>query len=133
MDVAELERSYQAAKDTSDIKAIVVINPGNPTGQVLTRENLEAVIKFAVEKKLFVFADEVTNVDNECLSMIIIAGVPAECLRKRFNVPQLQEGDDGDGRSLQQAGGGQLHDLLQGVHGRVWYKRRVCRGDKHGP
>jgi len=59
MDVAELERAYQAAKDTSDIKAIVVINPGNPTGQVLTRENLEAIIKFAAEKKLFVFADEV--------------------------------------------------------------------------
>jgi len=59
MDVTELERAYQAAKDTSDIKAIVVINPGNPTGQVLTRENLEAVIKFAAEKKLFVFADEV--------------------------------------------------------------------------
>merc|ERR1711892_1141798 len=36
-----------------------VINPGNPTGQVLTRENLEAVIKFAAEKELFVFADEV--------------------------------------------------------------------------
>ena len=52
MDVDELERSYQAAKDKSDIKAIVVINPGNPTGQVLTRENLEAVIKFAAEKKL---------------------------------------------------------------------------------
>merc|ERR1712204_44372 len=59
LDVAELERSYQAAKETSDIKAIVVINPGNPTGQVLTRENLEAVIKFAHEKGLFVFADEV--------------------------------------------------------------------------
>jgi len=59
LDVAELERSYEAAKEKSDIKAIVVINPGNPTGQVLTRENIEAVIKFAAEKKLFVFADEV--------------------------------------------------------------------------
>eukprot|EP00090_Calanus_glacialis_P014648 TRINITY_DN2347_c0_g1_i1.p1 TRINITY_DN2347_c0_g1~~TRINITY_DN2347_c0_g1_i1.p1 ORF type:complete len:484 (-),score=196.37 TRINITY_DN2347_c0_g1_i1:153-1604(-) len=59
MDPAELERAYQAAKDKSDIKAIVVINPGNPTGQVLTRDNLEAVINFAAEKKLFVFADEV--------------------------------------------------------------------------
>ena len=58
--MAELERAYQAAKDNSDIKAIVVINPGNPTGQVVTRENLEAVIKFAAEKKLFVFADEVS-------------------------------------------------------------------------
>jgi len=59
LDVAELERAYQAAKDKADIKALVVINPGNPTGQVLTRENVEAVIKFAAEKKLFVFADEV--------------------------------------------------------------------------
>jgi len=59
LDVAELERSYNASKDKSDIKAIVIINPGNPTGQVLSRDNIEAVIKFAAEKKLFVFADEV--------------------------------------------------------------------------
>ena len=59
--MAELERSYNATKDKSDIKAIVIINPGNPTGQVLTRENIEAVIKFAAEKKLFVFADEVRD------------------------------------------------------------------------
>ena len=62
LDVAELERSYNATKDKCDIKAIVIINPGNPTGQVLTRENIEAVIKFAAEKKLFVFADEVRTV-----------------------------------------------------------------------
>ena len=61
LDVAELVRSYQAAKKKSDIKAIVVINPGNPTTQVLTRENLKAVIKFAAEKKLFVFADKVIS------------------------------------------------------------------------
>lgn len=59
LDAAELERAYNAAKDTSDIRAIVIINPGNPTGQVLTRENVELVIKFAAEKKLFIFADEV--------------------------------------------------------------------------
>ena len=56
-----MERAYDAAKEKSDIKAIVLINPGNPTGQVLTRENIEAVVKFCAEKKLFVFADEVTN------------------------------------------------------------------------
>lgn len=59
LDVAELERAYNAAKDKSEIKAIVIINPGNPTGQVQSRDNIEAVIKFAAEKKLFVFADEV--------------------------------------------------------------------------
>lgn len=39
---------------------IVVINPGNPTGQVLTRENIEAIIRFAYSNKLFIFADEVS-------------------------------------------------------------------------
>ena len=62
--MAELERSYNATKDKSDIKVIVIINPGNPTGQVLTRENIEEVIKFAAEKKLLVFADEVREVQQ---------------------------------------------------------------------
>lgn len=29
------------------------------TGQVLTRENIEKIIKFAYEERLFIFADEV--------------------------------------------------------------------------
>lgn len=32
---------------------------GNPTGQVLTRDNIENIIKFAYENSLFIFADEV--------------------------------------------------------------------------
>jgi len=59
LDVAELERAYSEASASCNIKAIVVINPGNPTGQVLTRDNVSQIIKFAAEKKLFVFADEV--------------------------------------------------------------------------
>lgn len=59
LDVQELERSIREAKSRCIVRAIVVINPGNPTGQVLTRENIEAVIKFAQKEKLFIFADEV--------------------------------------------------------------------------
>lgn len=40
-------------------RAIVVINPGNPTGSVLTRENIHDIIKFAYENKLVILADEV--------------------------------------------------------------------------
>ena len=40
-------------------KAIVVINPGNPTGSVLTRENIVDIIKFAKENRLIIIADEV--------------------------------------------------------------------------
>lgn len=59
MDVAELERSIVEAKNNYNVRAIVIINPGNPTGQVLTRENIENIIKFCYKEKLFIFADEV--------------------------------------------------------------------------
>jgi len=59
MDVAELERSIVKAKNNYNVRAIVIINPGNPTGQVLTRENIENIIKFCYREKLFIFADEV--------------------------------------------------------------------------
>lgn len=59
LDYAELNRSYEANKNKFNIKAIVVINPGNPTGQVLTKGNIESIIKFAQEKNLFILADEV--------------------------------------------------------------------------
>merc|ERR1712223_1978528 len=59
LDLSELERAYNQATEACSPRAIVIINPGNPTGNVLSRANIEAVIKFAEEKKLFVFADEV--------------------------------------------------------------------------
>ncbi|KAI6180408.1 Alanine transaminase [Aphelenchoides besseyi] len=59
LDTAELDRSLQEAKNNFDIKALVVINPGNPTGQVLSKSNIEEIIKFAHKNNLFVFADEV--------------------------------------------------------------------------
>lgn len=40
-------------------RAIVVINPGNPTGAVLDEKNIEMVLDFAREHNLSVLADEV--------------------------------------------------------------------------
>ena len=46
------------------MRAIVIINPGNPTGASLSEEDVSSVIKFADQEKLVVMADEVyqTNV-----------------------------------------------------------------------
>jgi len=54
----------KAVKEGTDVKAICVINPGNPTGASLPAEDIKAVLKFAAEKGLVVVADEVyqTNV-----------------------------------------------------------------------
>jgi aspartate/methionine/tyrosine aminotransferase len=56
----ELESSYAKAKDNGvNVRGIVVINPGNPTGQVLDEEDLKKVLEFAYEKNIYVLADEV--------------------------------------------------------------------------
>jgi aspartate aminotransferase len=39
-------------------RAIVLINPGNPTGTVYTREEVETVMAIAAERGLFVISDE---------------------------------------------------------------------------
>lgn len=40
-------------------RVLVVINPGNPTGQVQSKEGIQDVIRFAHKHGLFIFADEV--------------------------------------------------------------------------
>ncbi|KAJ2943490.1 hypothetical protein O0L34_g16597 [Tuta absoluta] len=55
----ELRRAWSQASNACHVRAIVVINPGNPTAQVLSRANMEEIIQFAYENNLFVFADEV--------------------------------------------------------------------------
>lgn len=54
----------KAIEEGTDVRAIVIINPGNPTGASLPEDDIKAVIDFAAEKKLVVMADEVyqTNV-----------------------------------------------------------------------
>ncbi|XP_075405204.1 alanine aminotransferase 1 isoform X5 [Tenrec ecaudatus] len=59
LDVAELRRALQEARDRCCPRVLCVINPGNPTGQVQTRECIEDVIRLAFEERLFLLADEV--------------------------------------------------------------------------
>lgn len=59
VDISELERAFDEAKKHCNPRAIVVINPGNPTGQVLTRANIQSIIEFAHKHELFILADEV--------------------------------------------------------------------------
>ena len=40
-------------------RSIVVINPGNPTGQVMGRDDLESIIRLCHEKNILICADEV--------------------------------------------------------------------------
>ena len=65
MNVEDLRARLQAGRDNGmAVRALVFINPGNPTGQCLSYQNLKDLIQFAAEEKLVLLADEVyqTNI-----------------------------------------------------------------------
>ncbi|XP_062424447.1 alanine aminotransferase 1 [Rhea pennata] len=59
LDVGELRRALAQARRHCAPRVLCIINPGNPTGQVQSRQCIEDVIKFAFEEQLFLMADEV--------------------------------------------------------------------------
>lgn len=64
-DLESVRSAYKKAIDEgTDVRAIVVINPGNPTGGSLTAEEISGILEFAASNRLAVLADEVyqTNV-----------------------------------------------------------------------
>jgi alanine transaminase len=64
-DLNAIRTAYEKAKaDGVDVRCIVIINPGNPTGASLPEDDIKAVLDFAAQENLVVMADEVyqTNV-----------------------------------------------------------------------
>ena len=53
-DISDIE-----AKVTKNTKAIVIINPNNPTGSVYSKEILEEIIRVARKHQLVIFSDEI--------------------------------------------------------------------------
>lgn len=63
--IETIKEAYNTAKSNgTDVRAIVIINPGNPTGASLSESDIKAVLQFAAQENLVVLADEVyqTNV-----------------------------------------------------------------------
>ncbi|GHV90510.1 aminotransferase AlaT [Spirochaetia bacterium] len=74
------------AKVTEKTKAIVVINPNNPTGAVYDRATLEGIARIAREKELIVYADEIYDrITYDGAQHIPMASVDSEILTISFN------------------------------------------------
>jgi alanine transaminase len=64
LDYEDLVRGYNDAKKSGvNVRALIIINPGNPTGNIFTLESLQQILKFAHENKLVVLADEVYQIN----------------------------------------------------------------------
>ncbi len=88
--IAELE-----ARITPRTKAVLVCNPGNPTGYVYRRDELEALREMALKHDLFVIADEVYREfvydGAEAISVLSLSGleqhaVLIDSVSKRFSM-----------------------------------------------
>jgi alanine transaminase len=65
MSVESLQQALDSARaEGTAVKALVVINPGNPTGQLLTYENMAGILEFCAKESIVLFADEVYQTNN---------------------------------------------------------------------
>lgn len=73
LNIEELQRSLDTARSKGiNCRALVFINPGNPTGQCLTQENIRDLILFCHRNRIILCADEVyqENIYNPTLPFI---------------------------------------------------------------
>lgn len=107
-----------AARITSRTRAIVVINPNNPTGAVYPRDCLERIVALAREHQLVLFADEIYDqilydgVQHTPLATLaddILIGT-FNGLSKTYRIPGFRSGWLVLSGAKQQA-----HDYLEGL------------------
>jgi len=112
-DINAIRSSYEKAlADGVDVKAIVIINPGNPTGASLTVRDIKNLLKFAAEEKLIVLADEVyqTNIfKGEFISF-------KKCLR------ELQKSNENINGQYDDIALASLHSISKGMVGECGHR-----------
>jgi aspartate/methionine/tyrosine aminotransferase len=77
----DIEQKISGAKDLGiNVRCIVLINPGNPTGTVMSRKDIEAIITLCYEENILLLADEVyqRNIYKEDTEFISCRKVLAE-------------------------------------------------------
>ncbi|KAK0382755.1 hypothetical protein NLU13_9851 [Sarocladium strictum] len=106
-----IRKSYDEAKaNGTDVRAIVIINPGNPTGASLPEEDVRAVLEFANKENLVVMADEVYQTN-------VFLG-EFHSFKRMLRLLQ-QEHPDGSYDSLQLAS---LHSVSKGMVGECGHR-----------
>ena len=88
------------SKVNEKTKAIILINPNNPTGSLYTKENLKQIIDLALEHNLVIFADEIYDkllLDGQEHTSIASLNKDVSCitfggLSKNYMVPGFRIG-----------------------------------------
>lgn len=102
----------EARAQGTDVRALVIINPGNPTGASLTKDNIKDLIRLAAEEKIVLMADEVyqTNIfEGEFFSF-------KRCLR------ELQVSSENSDSKFDKVQLASLHSISKGMVGECGHR-----------
>ncbi|KAJ1945502.1 alanine transaminase, partial [Linderina macrospora] len=81
LSITDLKKALDEARaNGTEVRALVVINPGNPTGGSLTAENIAEIVQFCEREHLVILADEVyqTNIYTETNPFVSFKKVVSE-------------------------------------------------------
>jgi alanine-synthesizing transaminase len=115
------------SKITRKTRAIVVINPNNPTGSLATRDLLEEIVKISLENDIVIFADEIYDrMVYDGREHISIASLSDEApiitfngLSKNFLAPGFRIG-----WGVVTGNKNQLSELVEGIN--KFLRARLC-------
>ena len=110
-DLTTIRESFDKAKAAGiDVRAIVIINPGNPTGASLPEEDIRGVLDFARQERLVVMADEVYQTN-------VFVGEFISFKRVLRQLQKEHPGGDYDGVEL-----ASLHSISKGMVGECGHR-----------
>ncbi len=79
--LSDLHRSIKEARAAGQhVRAMAVINPGNPTGGCLSKENMRDVIEFCTDNNIVLMADEVYQVCHAPVRLTCVVDALRLCL-----------------------------------------------------
>ncbi|KAL3908121.1 MAG: hypothetical protein SGILL_008604, partial [Bacillariaceae sp.] len=85
----ELEKQFvQATKEGLEVKALAMINPGNPSGNVMSHCDIQTIVDFCAEHGIVLLADEVyqTNVYAPGAEFVSAKKVALDCGHKNVQL-----------------------------------------------
>ena len=92
-----LEEAYQNATTQGvDVKCIVIINPGNPTGAILDKQSIDGIVNFVEKYDLSIIADEVYQENLYGGSFISMASAVGSRDIPLFSLHSISKGFTGE-------------------------------------
>ena len=111
----ELEKQYEKAKKQDlEVRALALINPGNPSGNVMTHCDIQVVTEFCADHGIVLLADEVyqANVYTEGAEFVSAKKVALDCQLKNLQLVSFHSTSKGlMGECGRRGGYMELHNI----------------------